>query len=164
MPRFTASHFVQAHSSTPEDKARFANQLLAFLLKGCPREAFSNTLYTRLSMCFGHIAHYDREGFYEEWFSSSDRIADFIQQLLEYPAYGDPAYTYSDVEKALKVAVRAEGLYEQWRGKARQEQEAGERALLSRLKAKYEPAVIAPVESKPVEIDPADLPGLPQAS
>ncbi len=55
---FTASDFVPTKWSTAEEKATFGNGLLHFMLTGFPAGRFTEKLYTRLSMCFGQIAHY----------------------------------------------------------------------------------------------------------
>jgi len=55
---FTASDFLPTKWSTADEKAVFGNNLLHFMLTGFLAERFTEKLYTRLSMCFGHIAHY----------------------------------------------------------------------------------------------------------
>jgi hypothetical protein len=72
---FTASDFVSTKWSTAEEKAAFGNGLLHFMLTGFPAGRFTERLYTRLSMCFGQIAHVDRNGFAETWFDSPESIA-----------------------------------------------------------------------------------------
>jgi hypothetical protein len=60
MPKgpFLPSKFVPTKFSTAQDKADFGNTLLHFIESGWARTAFSKSFYNRLSMCFGHIAHY----------------------------------------------------------------------------------------------------------
>jgi hypothetical protein len=55
---FTASDFLPTKWSTADEKADFGNSLLHFILTGFLAGRFTEKLYTRLSMCFGHIAHY----------------------------------------------------------------------------------------------------------
>jgi hypothetical protein len=55
---FTASDFLPTKWSTADEKAIFGNALLHFMLTGFLTERFTEKLYARLSMCFGHIAHY----------------------------------------------------------------------------------------------------------
>jgi len=55
---FTVSDFVPTKWSTAEEKAAFGNNLLHFMMTGFLADRFTEKLYTRLSMCFGHIAHY----------------------------------------------------------------------------------------------------------
>ena len=60
MPKgpFLPSEFVPTKFSTSQDKADFGNTLLHFIESEWARTAFSKSFYNRLSMCFGHIAHY----------------------------------------------------------------------------------------------------------
>jgi hypothetical protein len=55
---FTASDFLPTKWSTADEKAVFGNTLLHFMLTGFLAGRFTEKLYTRLSMCYGHIAHY----------------------------------------------------------------------------------------------------------
>ena len=55
---FTASDFLPTKWNTADDKAVFGNTLLHFMLTGFLAGRFTEKLYTRLSMCYGHIAHY----------------------------------------------------------------------------------------------------------
>jgi hypothetical protein len=60
MPKelFLASDFVATKFSTAADKAHFGNLLLHFIDSGWKQTIFTEKFYSRLSMCFGHIAHY----------------------------------------------------------------------------------------------------------
>jgi hypothetical protein len=69
---FLSSDFVSTPFSTAADKANFGNALLHFMESEWKRELFTKSLYNRLSMCFGHIAHYDRPTFYDTWFTSEE--------------------------------------------------------------------------------------------
>ena len=57
-------------------------------------------------MCFGHIAHVDRPTFYETWFTSDHDRLRFLEKTLKWPCWGDPEYTFSDVERAIQQEVR----------------------------------------------------------
>ena len=100
--RFTPTQF-----STPEDKAKFANHLVRFVQAGFPRTLFPKWFYRQLSGMFGHIAHYDINGFYHEWFSTPDRKQKWIARVSTWRSYGDPAWTYSDVEKVVQMWMRS---------------------------------------------------------
>ena len=56
------SDFIPTPFSTTKDKADFGNALLHFIESEWKRELFTKSLYHRLSMCFGHIAHYVEGG------------------------------------------------------------------------------------------------------
>lgn len=99
---FSANQFVATKWEPAEAKAKFCNQFVKFVEGGFKWEHFPKWFYTRLSLTFGHIAHYNQLGFYETFFTNTNDQADFIQQTLNYPAYGDPTFTYSDAEKAIK--------------------------------------------------------------
>jgi hypothetical protein len=136
---FTASEFVPTQWDTAEQKAKFANQFAKFVLSDFAASRFPHWFYNRLSMTFGHIAHYNQGGFYSTWFADTAGKLDFLKRTVEHPHYGDPSFTYSDVEKVLHEWVRANGFITTYTDKLRKEREASERATLAALKAKYEP-------------------------
>lgn len=103
---FTAEQFIPTKFETVEDKAKFANHFARFALANCPYSLFPKWFYQRLSICFGHIAHYNREGFFDTWFTTWENRERFLNKCITYPCYGDPTYTYSDVEKALIVWMK----------------------------------------------------------
>ena len=55
---FLPGDFLPTKFSTADDKAAFGNALLHFVEMNCKLELFTNSLYDRLSSCYGHIAHY----------------------------------------------------------------------------------------------------------
>ena len=57
-PPFVAADFVSTKWDTAEQKAKFANALLTFIVQGFPRSKFHESFYRRLSNTFGHIAKY----------------------------------------------------------------------------------------------------------
>ncbi len=135
---FTAAQFTPTEYDTAETKAKFANALLNFIDKGCPANLWTKVLYNRLSLCFGHIAHYNQYGFFDVWFSTPQARAEFIKHLLAYGCFGSPEYTYSDVERALQAKVLERGFLRTFAMQATQDTEQRERAILATLKAKYE--------------------------
>jgi hypothetical protein len=135
---FSASQFVATKWDTAEDKARFANQFLNFVESDFSASKFPKWFYKRLSMTFGHIAHYDQAGFWSEFFQSSEGKVRFIEQTLRHLCWGDPTCTYSDVEHDLKSVLSVSGVLEKVRRDHSQAVESSERGELSRLKAKYE--------------------------
>ena len=130
---YTATKF-----STAEDKAKFERQFKAFVLADFPASKFPKWFYQRLSNTFGHIAHYDQGGFYSTWFTCNrDKLA-FLQRTAEYDCCGDPAYTFSDVERVLAAWVRDTRLISLYTDKLNSETEKAERAQLARLQEKYQ--------------------------
>jgi hypothetical protein len=55
---FSPSEFVPTEFSTAADKADFGNTFLHFVDADCAQNLFTKKFYNRLSMTFGHIAHY----------------------------------------------------------------------------------------------------------
>ena len=98
--------FIETQWSTMGDKQKFAKKFISFVERGFPETAFSKPFYNRLSNCFGFIAHYDAHGFYNTYFVTHERQLDFINRIINHTIYGDPAYTYSDVEKFLQTWMK----------------------------------------------------------
>lgn len=123
--------------STSADKEKFEKQFKKLVESGFKRSMFPKWFYTRLSMCFGHIAHYNQEGFYQTWFIDTRWQYEFLEATVKYPCYGDPAYTYSDVEKVLVAWIEEKKFLHIYGGKLIEEIEAQEVKELARLKNKY---------------------------
>jgi len=136
---FTSDKFSPTTWAPAKKKAQFAKQLIRFIQADFPRRQFSKAFYRRLSQTFGHIAHYDVFGFYDTFFRTTEGKVRFLHQTLQWPCYGDPAFTYSDVEKAIQSWLLQNGVLPKYERHLAEEAEAAERAELSRLKAKYEP-------------------------
>lgn len=147
MPKgpFSSTEFTPTEWSTSAEKADFGNTLLHFLEMGCPRTLFNKKFYTRLSMSFGNIAHHNIHGFYEEWFTTEVDKGRFVKHLLTHPCYGDPKFTFSDVERAVQAIMRRRNYLGLFRVKADAETRTIELAQLERLEAKYRAAAPAPV-------------------
>jgi hypothetical protein len=92
--------------STSTDKSKFESQFKKFVTGGFKRRDFPKWFYQRLCGCFGFIAHYDEHQFYETFFTTPKDRRWFIDQTLKYVVVGDPAWTYSDVEKVLQDWMR----------------------------------------------------------
>ena len=131
------SEFVPTKLSSAADKVEFGNALLHFLDANCPQALFTKKLYNRLSMTFGHIAHYDRAGFYDTWFIRARHKAAFIEKILRWPCHGDPEYTFSDVEQAVQQVVRDRNYLARFELGAADELRTAELKDLERLEAKY---------------------------
>ena len=157
---FTAADFTATKFASAEEKARIANKLTRFILGGFKQASFSQAMYTRLSNMFGHIAHYNLNGFYETWFSGPEERFKWAEYVLAGGAYGcvgSPAHTWSDVEKALMAWMRDNHIAEQLEAIYRAVVEARELALLRSLQAKY-PQEANEATAIPVQIDSAGKP------
>jgi len=134
---FSPTQFIPTKWSTAEEKARFGNALLHFVDSGFARNLLTDRLYGRLSNCFGHIAHYNLTGFYEEWFLSLSAQVRFLEHTLRFPCYGDPEFTFSDVECGIQREVRNRNYLPWYQLLLAEEQRGAELILLERLEGKY---------------------------
>ena len=100
---FPPELFVSTEFRTADDKSRFGRKLAAFVLGGFRRDQFAERLYTRLCNCFGHIAEYDRNGFYATWFADAAKQRQWVEHILKHVPCGDPHYTFSDLERLFKA-------------------------------------------------------------
>ena len=149
---FAADQFVATKWSTAEDKAKFGNTFLHFVKSDFDRKLFTKSFYQRLSNCCSNIAHYDLSGFYNTWFERDfDRLA-FLEHTLKYPCYGDPEFTFSDVERAIQIELKSLNLIPLYRQRMEAATRTRELRELERLKQKYESPSI-PGE-KPEQADP----------
>ena len=152
---FLASEFVATKFSSAAEKAEFGNALLNFLDADFAPGLFTNKFYQRLSMTFGHIARYNRSQFYEEWFASLSAQVRFLEHTLRFPCYGDPEFTFSDVESGIQREVRNRNYLPRYRLLLAEEQRGAELTLLEHLEGKYRcPA--KGLEERPASASPPD--------
>jgi hypothetical protein len=134
---FLPSDFRATKFSTAQDKANFGNTFLHFIESEWALTLFSKGFYNRISMCFGHIAHMDRQGFYETWFTSdADRLR-FLRHTLGWPCWGDPEFTFCDVERAIQREIRKRNYLARYELLTAEEVRSSEMETLRRLEAKY---------------------------
>ena len=163
---FNPQQFTPTQWSSTEDKAAFGNHFLRFVEGGFQRSLFTKKFYSRLSNCYSHIAHYSEHGFYAEWFTTVADQARFIVHTMRFPCYGDPTYTFSDVEKAIQGEIRRRNYVEIYRLRAAEAQRSVELELLARLERKYrqpstegaERASVETLNPVPSVAAPADAP------
>ena len=139
MPKgpFLPSEFVPTKFSTAQEKADFGNAFLHFIESAWARTLFNKDFYQRLSMCFGHIAHVDRLTFYETWFTCHHDRLRSLEKTLKWPCWGDPEYTFSDVERAIQQEVRKRNYLARYQLRVAEAERAREMETLRRLEAKY---------------------------
>ena len=138
-PAPTGADFVPTKFTPAETKAWFASHFLRFVSSDFPEHQFTKRFYNQVMNTFGFIAHYDRNGFWTEYFTNTAGKIEFIEQVVSYPCYGDPGHTFSDVEREIGRRLRQVKLLDFYRAKNRAEQEAADRAQFARLKARFEP-------------------------
>jgi len=95
--------YTPTEFSTSTSKEKFEKQFKKFVTGGYKFRDFPKWFYTRLSTCFGHIACYDQHQFYAVFFITPEDRRRFNNMTLSWPCHGDPASTYSDVEKVLQA-------------------------------------------------------------
>jgi hypothetical protein len=158
MPKgpFLPSDFTATKFSTAADKAEFGNTLLRFIESEWAPALFTESFYNRLSMCFVHIARYNRTQFYEEWFSSLTAQVRFLKHTLRFPCYGDPEYTFSDVERAIQREISNRNYLARYELSLGEEQQATDLALLRQLESKYRTPVEEPVQELQRAVPPVD--------
>lgn len=107
---FNPNQFVATQFDTAQDKANFANHFVRFVESDFDQKLFTKKFYNRLNGTFGHIAHYNQGGFYDYFFTNTHDKIQFLRQCASYPCYGSPEHTYSDVEKVLRVWIKASNI------------------------------------------------------
>lgn len=136
-PPLTAHDFTSTKFHSAEEKAWFANALLKFLADDCPKSAFTDRLYRLLHNSFGHIAHYDKNGFFQNFFLDPNGKVEFLEQTLQWPCYGQPDFTFCDVERIIQQRISTANLLTIESTRRKAEVEARERRQLEHLTAKY---------------------------
>ena len=154
LPELEPGAFTATKFSTKEEKAKFGNHLLRFIAEDYPRGLWTKNFYNRLSMTFSNIAHYDSAGFWMTWFDTTADQIGFLKNIAQCPCWGDPTFTYSDVEKVIKARVRTAGVIEWKKRLLAEERKRKDLAELTRLKRLYgeqsaEPTAILPSALSP---------------
>ncbi len=108
---FAPSQFTPTEWNTAQDKADFANHFVRFVRSGYSRALFTRKFYERLRNTFGHYAHYNQAGFWEDYFANPEGVAEFARITEQHRIYGDPHYTFSDAERALQEWAQLDGMY-----------------------------------------------------
>lgn len=138
-PAPTAADFQPTKFTPADTKAWFASHFLRFISSDFPEHQFTKRFYQQVMHTFSFIAHYDRGGFWTEYFTNTAGKIEFIEQVMQHPCYDDPGHTFSDVEREIRRRLREVDLLDFYRKKNRAEQEAADRAQFARLKARFEP-------------------------
>ncbi len=95
---------------TAKEKERVLKAWETFLKYGCKRDHFTEALYHHLMQHCSFIAHYDRGGFYAEYFENGDDTVHFLSQFdrskgAKSVEYGELGYwlrgDYADINNAM---------------------------------------------------------------
>jgi len=138
-PGLTAADFRSTKSTPAETKAWFASHLLRFVSSDFPKHHFTQRFYNQVMHTFGFIAHFDSTGYWAEYFATTAGKVEFIEQVVQHSCYGDPAYTFSDVEREIIRRLRQVDLLGFYRGRSRAEQDVADGMEFARLKARFKP-------------------------
>lgn len=155
LPKLEAETFTETQWGTAEEKAKFGNHLLRFIAEDFPASLWSKVFYNRLHLTFSNIAHYNQAGFWSSWFETTTDQIGFLQNIAQYPCWGDPAFTYSDVETAIKARVIKSGVISWKHGILADERKKRDLAELARLKGIYEADTGPPRVAPAIVVDPA---------
>jgi hypothetical protein len=98
-----------------DDKRLVYQQWCRFLGAGMPWEKFTDRIYKHLSLHCGHIAHFNREGFYQTWFADGASRREFINlflsdSLLQSHRSGGPDYEDNNGAMASVLEARKDSL------------------------------------------------------
>lgn len=83
MAKYQADQFTDVKFMSAQDKARVATMFERFLADNMHRDKFTKALYEHFHLHCGHIAHYDRGGFYSEWFERPSSRVEFLRRLAD---------------------------------------------------------------------------------
>lgn len=141
--KFGAEQFTATKWDSGEDKAKGLSALVSFIQAGFPEAKFTRRVYDVLYLhLFGHIAHFNKAGFYAEWFATPARQLAWLRYAARGGAYGaghgDPAYTWSDVETVLVDWLRSSGVVNRYEAIVEGQTRSRELAQLAYLQGKYE--------------------------
>ena len=134
---FAPVQFIATPTATAQEKADFANAFVRFVENNFQERHFSAEFYGRLSLTFGHAAHVNRTTFYRTFFTKAVDRYRFLKLTVEHQPVGDPAATFSDVERVLRDWIIASGKLNQTSKTADHVQNRHEREQLKRLLEKH---------------------------
>ena len=136
-PAFEPDQFIATQWSTAEDKAKFANALMKFIAQEFPRPEFQQSSVPTAQQYVRAYRAYNQDGYYSVFFErDADKVV-FLDQTLRWPCYGDPTYTFCDVERAVQRRLRAANVIEVFRMREADATRKRELDTLARLQAKY---------------------------
>ena len=157
---FSATDFTATNFATAEDKAKWANKFIKFILGGFQRTSFKKEIYKQLHHMFGHCAEYDLNGFYFTWFEDTYKCLHWVETVTTtwLAGIGQPQFTWSDVEIKLVKWIRDNNIHDQVAVYLQAETEQKERATLKVLQDRYGVVPIAnATESEELTANPVPV-------
>ena len=94
------SQFKDSDFFTAEDKYKTAKHFLRFVKNGFERKDFNKRVYEHLHLHCGFIAHYNINGFYQEYFNGSKSdLKAFAEHFLNFESMPyESVYNGSNVD------------------------------------------------------------------
>ncbi len=129
--------FMPTKFQPASSKAWFVCHYMRFASSDFPKHQFTKRFYGQLMHCFSMIAHYDIDGFWAEYFTSTTGKIEFLQETIVHPCWGSPDHTWSDAEREIIKRLRRTDLLDIYKQHLHTEQDAADRAELARLMAKF---------------------------
>ena len=97
--------FTDAQFMTARDKELVLRDWERFLQHGLARARFTKRLYQHLHLHCGFIAHYNIDGFHNEYFQAGTDTERFFECFCSYTAQNFGAYAeYDDLNRAMRDA------------------------------------------------------------
>lgn len=93
--------FKDAQFLTAKEKEKLVKNMKSFLKNDFSITTFTDALYKHFSLHCGFIAHYDRNGFWNTYFTSPEGKVRWAKAFCGYSEMGD----YTDVNKVLKEMI-----------------------------------------------------------
>jgi hypothetical protein len=90
---FTDADFTATKWDNAAEKAAFANPLCRFASAGFREALFTQKLYRRMALSFGHIAHFERGCFYEHFFRDLQGEVAFLEETLAWLPCGEATHS-----------------------------------------------------------------------
>ena len=104
-----------------------------------------------------HTVHFDGGSFYNHFFLDLQGKVAFLEETLAWVPCGESSHTFCDVERAVLARLRKSNLLDAYRALRAAEVEGVERALLAKLRMKYDGTPPHSQTSAPI-LHPGDPP------
>ena len=99
-PLFTDADFTATKWDGAAEKAAFANALCRFISADFRESLFTQKLYRRLALSFGHIAHFERRCLYNHFFRDLHGKVAFLEETLPHGSRAASQATHSATSNA----------------------------------------------------------------
>lgn len=108
---FAPELFIATPWATAQDKSRGVRQVAEFLLQPTYENFTQPVYHTLYQYLYGHIAHYDRDGFWDEWFATEQQYVAWVEQAIATVGRWVPPEL--DSVEEIKAWIASKGGYRQ---------------------------------------------------